>query len=487
MMDNRAKVIVVGSGLAGSRTAQFLQEYCDVTLLTKGELMDANSALAQGGIAAALNTGDSVNSHFADSMLAGGNESDKNNLKILIREGRKDVKTLIQEGMEFDRNADGSLNFGLEGAHSTPRIVHAGGDFTGKKVLEFVQSKFQNIRVITNAFVSELLVRNTKNGSEVYGVRFLDKQNREMIQIADFVVIATGGLGKMYKFNTNSSTVCADGFALAKRAGAKLRDMEFVQFHPTLLKSTTPILISEAVRGAGAKLVNSDGDYFMKNKHKYEDLAPRDIVSREITREITLGKDVFLDASACANFEKRFPFIAQKLKENDIRRDRIPIIPAAHFFMGGVTVDSTGRSNLRNLYAVGEVASTRAHGANRLASNSLLECLVFSRRVAQDILSRKLNHNPEQIEAIRATETSQIHVPSLMQIQEKASCSIGIIKKQAKLRDFMNWLSKFDTQKISTSKEINELENLVLVAREICAASLKRSTSLGAHYIEVDV
>jgi L-aspartate oxidase len=224
----------------------------------------------------------------------------------------------------------------------------------------------------------------------------------------------------------------------------------------------------------------------MENRHEYGDLAPRDVVSREIMHQIMQGKAVFLDISGCVDFAEKFPFITSKLQEAGIKTNLIPIVPAAHFFMGGVVVDQNGRTDVKNLYAVGEVASTGVHGANRLASNSLLECLVFSKRAALDILQLKFTHSAGQIEAVRASSAKSALVPPLEQIQSRAWNSIGITRNQAKLRDFLKWLAQFETQKITLDKETNERENLVLIAREIAAASLKRTASLGAHYLEVD-
>jgi L-aspartate oxidase len=479
----QTKVIIIGGGLAGSYLASLLQENCAVTLLTKGALTDSNSALAQGGIAAAVAADDSIEAHFADSLAAGAQYNDAHNLKCLVSEGKAVVEALIADGMDFDKNADGSLDFGLEGAHSTPRILHAGGDSTGQKVLQFVQAKFKNVQILENAFVTELLVRDAENHAEVYGVRFLNADGDEMIQLADVVILATGGLGKLYKFNTNCAVISADGMALAKRSGAKLRDMEFVQFHPTLLKGDDPILISEAVRGAGAKLVNSSGEYFMENLHKYADLAPRDIVSREIMQQILQGEEVFLDTKSCRNFEEKFPFITKKLRENGVNMELIPIIPAAHFFMGGVETDEFGRTNLQNLYAVGEVASTRVHGANRLASNSLLECLVFAKKAAQNIQTLHFDSRQE-IEALRAKPRCEVNVPELAELQERAWNNIGIKRNRRDLAEFLRWLTKFDTRIIVPDRDIMERENMVLTAREIAAAALKRTESLGAHYIE---
>src|SRR3954469_14543432 len=384
----RARVLVVGSGVAGLHAAWRASSFGDVLLLTKRSLFDSATAYAQGGIAAALGAGDSPDLHRKDTLAAGGALCDANAVAVLTEEGPTRVRDLQTAGADFDLDATGRLQLGREAAHSMNRIVHAGGDRTGAEVARTLIERVRTsdrVKVLERARVLDLIVHD----GQVYGA-LASVAGRPVEIIADATVLATGGCGQVYRYTTNPVVATGDGFAIAQRAGALLADMEFVQFHPTALDTPeNPLaLISEAVRGEGAILVNSRGDRFMRREHPLGDLAPRDVVARAIFEEQKKGQ-VYLDARRIGkDFVSRFPGITALCKGRGIdpQRDLIPVTPAAHYMMGGVVVDLCGRSSLSRLWAVGEVSRTGVHGANRLASNSLLEGLVFAERVARDLI-----------------------------------------------------------------------------------------------------
>src|SRR5215813_1156917 len=383
----RARFLVVGSGVAGLHTAWRASQHGDVLLLTKRSLFDSASAYAQGGIAAALGAGDSPALHRQDTLAAGAALCDAAAVQVLVEEGPARVRELQTAGAHFDLDPSGHLKLGREAAHSKNRIVHAHGDQTGAEVARTLVARVKEskrVRVLERARVLDLIVRR----GVCYGVRASIKGRATEI-IADATVLATGGCGQIYRYTTNPVVATGDGYAIAHRAGVTLADMEFVQFHPTALDTPeNPLaLISEAVRGEGAILVNSSGVRFMKGRHRLAELAPRDVVARAIFHERKSGP-VYLDARKLGSgFVKRFPgiFALCEARGIDPRSDLIPVTPAAHYMMGGVVTDLRGRSSAARLYAVGEVARTGVHGANRLASNSLLEGLVFAERVARDL------------------------------------------------------------------------------------------------------
>src|SRR5687768_11956625 len=389
----RARFLVVGSGVAGLHAAWRASEHGSVLLLTKRSLFDSATSYAQGGIAAALGAGDSPALHRRDTLAAGAALCDADAVKVLVEEGPARVRELHSAGADFDLEPEtGHFRLGREAAHSRKRIVHAHGDQTGAEVARTLVArvrKSKRIRVLEKARVLDLIVHR----GACVGVRASVAGVATEI-VADATVLATGGGGQVYKYTTNPVVATGDGYAIAHRAGVTLADMEFVQFHPTALDTPeNPLaLISEAVRGEGAILVNDSGKRFMKKVHKLAELAPRDIVARAIVREQRAGRRVFLDARKLAStFARRFPGILALCKARGIdpRRDLIPVTPAAHYMMGGIVTDLAGRSSLDRLYAVGEVSRTGVHGANRLASNSLLEGLVFAERVARDMIGRK--------------------------------------------------------------------------------------------------
>src|SRR5690349_23477055 len=384
----RTRYLVVGSGIAGLHTAWRASQHGDVLLLTKRSLFDSATAYAQGGIAAALGAGDSPTLHRRDTLAAGAALCDAAAVQVLVEEGPARVRELQTAGAEFDLDPSGELKLGREAAHSTNRIVHAHGDQTGAEVartlIERVRAS-KRIRVLERARVLDLVVAR----GAAAGVR-ASIAGKAVEIIADATVFATGGCGQVYRYTTNPMVATGDGYAIAHRAGVTLADMEFVQFHPTALDTPeNPLaLISEAVRGEGAILVNEKGVRFMLKEHRDAELAPRDIVSRAIYREQKRSR-VFLDARKLGRaFTKRFPgiFALCSARGIDPRKDLIPVTPAAHYMMGGIVTDLAGRSSMPRLYAAGEVARTGVHGANRLASNSLLEGLVFAERVARDMI-----------------------------------------------------------------------------------------------------
>jgi L-aspartate oxidase len=402
-----ADVIVVGSGIAGLTTALRLRQRVDrVLLVTKTVLSEGSTQWAQGGIAAALDPGDSPAEHLHDTLVAGCGICDVPAVTALVHEGPARVHELVALGAEFDVDEAGELKLTREGGHLKDRIAHAGGDATGREISRALIAALHRVKddpgieVIEHALVVDLLQDNDRR---VCGVTLHVIGEGQMdgvgAALARAVVLATGGLGQVYSATTNPSVATGDGLAAALRAGAAVADLEFVQFHPTVLwlgvdSSGQQPLISEALRGEGAFLVDEDGDRFMRDVHPLVDLAPRDVVSRAIVARMRLtGADhVYLDARHLGRsfLEQRFPSIVARCRELgfDPATDLLPVAPAQHYASGGVRTDLHGRASLQGLYACGEVSCTGVHGANRLASNSLLEGLVFAHRLADDVSAR---------------------------------------------------------------------------------------------------
>jgi L-aspartate oxidase len=402
-----ADVIVVGSGIAGLTAALRLRRRVDrVLLVTKTVLDSGSTRWAQGGIAAALDPADSPSEHLQDTLVAGAGVCDVDAVRVLVTEGPERVRELVALGTQFDRTPAGEIALTREGGHHRDRIAHAGGDATGREISRSLLAALEAVRhdpgieVVEHAMVVDLL--QTADG-RVCGVTLhvLGEGQRDGVgaALARAVVLATGGLGQVYSSTTNPPVATGDGVAAALRAGADVRDLEFVQFHPTVLwlgagSSGQQPLISEAVRGEGAFLVDRSGDRFMVGVHELADLAPRDVVARAIVARMhSTGTDhVYLDARHLGQefLERRFPSIVQRCRELgfDPATERLPVAPAQHYASGGVVTDLRGRSSLPGLSACGEVACSGVHGANRLASNSLLEGLVFAHRIADDLTQR---------------------------------------------------------------------------------------------------
>jgi L-aspartate oxidase len=383
--------IIVGGGIAGLRAASALAASGTVAILTKADSGESNTGYAQGGIAAAMGPGDSIEFHLADTLNAGAGLCDEAAVRVLVSEGPRRVAELIEWGARFDRTADGQLLFGLEAAHSVHRILHC-GDATGREISRAMWQRvaaLSGVHVVNHAQVTDLIVEDGR----IAGVRYFDERGGPHVVRGSRVLLATGGAGRVFSETTNPAVATGDGIAVAYHAGARVADLEFVQFHPTALSlpGAPRFLISEALRGEGAKLVNGRGEAFMRRYDAAGDLAPRDVVARGIVREVeATGGPVFLTLQHLDpdRVRARFPTIAEMCRRVgiDISRDLIPVGPAAHYMMGGIDTDEWGRTSIPGLFAAGETACTGVHGANRLASNSLLEGLVFGARAAEAML-----------------------------------------------------------------------------------------------------
>lgn len=486
-------VLVLGSGIAGLYTALKASEYFEVTVLTKKAIPESNTKHAQGGIAVALDQEDSPSLHYEDTLYAGAGLCESDSVRALVEDGPTCVEELIRMGARFDK-LNGKLAFTREAAHSRRRILHANGDATGEEIEKTLVSQTlgeERIIVKEEQFVLDLLKNDQ---GEVIGALSLNGKMQELeIYLAQAVVLATGGLGQLYCYTTNPEVATGDGMAAAYRAGAQLMDMEFVQFHPTALfiPGAPRFLISEAVRGEGARLLNAQGERFMEGIPGKE-LAPRDVVARAIWREQAKG-EVFLDFRPIGQEKvtQRFPLIYQTCLDYGINvlKDPLPVAPAAHYVMGGVRTDEKGRTSLPNLYACGECACNGVHGANRLASNSLLDGLVFGGRIVEDIVnsSQATAHMIPQasdivIENVDFLERSKTHIDR-KEIQDLMWEYVGIIREEEGLEKATKLIQKWEHSFIP-ERNIEELElkNLLTIGGCIARAALAREESRGGHY-----
>lgn len=503
----KADFLVLGSGIAGMRAAIELAAHGHVLVLSKGELYESSTEYAQGGIAAALGEDDEVSLHRHDTLRAGDGLCNEEAVRILVEEGPRLINELIEWGMKFDRDGT-KLAFTREGAHSRSRVLHAHGDSTGHEILRALMAKAQSlsaIRVQPYAFAVDLLME----GRDAAGVRYLDERTGALREVhSRTVLLATGGLGQVYKETTNPSVACGDGVAVALRAGAIASDMEFVQFHPTALylEAAPRFLLSEALRGEGAQLRNLDLERFMPHYHEAAELAPRDIVSRAIVMEMRkCGSEfVYLDLTALdpEHVKKRFPKIFATCMEYniDITEDLVPVRPAAHYAMGGVATDLNGAASLPRLYAAGEVAATGVHGANRLASNSLLEGLVYGARAARAMLGTPSGFNsavPQLSKTMPAAHAS-LSVPAaglrsraldreklVAEVRSILWEKVGIIRQGKELAHALARLNSLQLAPLQKPKRPDyEAQNILEVARLIAASALAREESRGAHYRE---
>ena len=490
-----ADVIVIGSGIAGLTAALSARDKgLSVLLLTKDVLSTGSTSWAQGGIAAALGPGDSPDQHFQDTLEAGAGLCDQESVRILVQEGPAAVKRLINLGATFDLDSSGNVALTREGGHRRDRIAHAGGDATGAEISRALVAKVladPKVRIFEHALVLDLLKdKNERVCGVTLHVMGKGKIDGVGAALARAVVLATGGLGAVFQQTTNPLVATGDGVALALRAGATVADLEFVQFHPTVLwigsdsRGSQP-LISEAVRGEGAILRNINGEAFMSTIHPMKDLAPRDVVAHAVHEEIIKsGKPyVYLDGTKLGEniWLQRFPNILSSCRKIGIDPlvDLIPVVPAAHYASGGVVSDMTGKTDIPGLFAVGECANTGVHGANRLASNSLLEGLVVAERVANH-----LTDLPKQSEPlIENTPTNLIDGKVRKDITETTTTGAGAVRNATGLNKTIDKLSELakKTTKLSSTQSW-EATNLLTVSSFLSNAALRREESRGSHW-----
>jgi L-aspartate oxidase len=488
--------IVVGSGIGGLYTALLAREEGTVLVITKGSIDDCNTRHAQGGIAAAIGKNDSPELHIQDTLNAGAGLSNEETVNILVREAPARIADLVKYRVPFD-TIDGEVALTMEAAHSVPRILHAGGDATGEHIEVALSKKVRDagITVMENFLATEIFVEKGK----VTGIKAIDCRTGtvEEFQCRN-LILATGGAGQLFKYNTNSSIATGDGISLAFNAGAEIVDMEFFQFHPTALRmpGVPPFLISEAVRGEGGVLRNSEGFRFMSGYHDKADLAPRDIVARSILAEMkkTGADKVFLDVTELPPhiITTRFPHIYRFCLDRglDITKEQIPVAPAAHYMIGGVRTNSWGETNIVGLFASGEVACTGVHGANRLASNSLLEAIVFSKRIIERTKNRNKDKggNVGQARDISVSLSLRpppriLPAPSLATLQQLHWDKVGIIRDKDGLNQAAGILAGWQNSlPRPTDQPSYELHNLTLTGRLLTEAALIREESRGAHF-----
>jgi L-aspartate oxidase len=496
VLPSESDFIVVGAGIAGLRASVELASAGRVLCLAKREVTESNTQYAQGGIAAALSDDDEVRLHLEDTLKAGDGLCNEEAARILVEEGPPRIEELIEWGTEFDR-AGTKIAFTREGAHSRNRVLHAHGDSTGREIGRALYLKAAAMKPITFhefEFTTDLLLHDGR----VVGVRVLDESGQARAIHAGAVLLATGGLGHVYRDTTNPAVATGDGVAMAYRAGAEISDMEFVQFHPTALylKNAPRFLLSEALRGEGAYLRNYELKRFMPHYHESAELAPRDVVARAIAHELERVKRpdaaVYLDLTHlnAKRVRERFPTIYSTCMQYnvDIAAELVPVRPAAHYAMGGVRTDLWGRTSLPGLYAAGEVACTGVHGANRLASNSLLEGLVYGARAAQE-MRRRLSTTSSNGAAVGAKSSAAPHnspPPAeterfISKVQSMMWQHVGIVREGKALRQVVAELSAMQAP-AGAARRSCEAASILQAGLLIARSALAREESRGAHY-----
>jgi len=498
MKMHQYEYIIVGSGLAGLYASYRASRYGQVALITKSKVRDSNSYYAQGGIAAVTDEEDRPAFHFDDTITAGRGLCDYAAVNILVNEGPQRIMELVEDGMKFDMLGD-NFALGLEGGHHMRRILHAGGDVTGMKITDFMIEKVIGNRNIT-LFENHAAISLLQQDGTCYGVRCWNTEKQcEQIFTGKFTFLTSGGASAIFKRTTNPNTTTGDGVALAYEADCKLADMEFIQFHPTALYTETDktFLISEAVRGEGAHLINLKGERFMPAIHESAELAPRDVVARSIFRQISQQEEPYVYLSLKhidpERIKQRFPNIFEKCRQLGIdMTDKIPVAPAAHYMVGGVRTDCNGLTNIQNLYVCGELASTGIMGANRLASNSLLECLVFGYRAVEN--SKEVNKfdnesgpAPGYKNIYHKEQANEENFLSLKgRISTLMNDNAGIIRNERLLTKGLDALerekAKLGPDKLEFYTHLSN--NLITVAELIIKSAIYRKESRGGHFRE---
>ena len=494
MKQQQFDYVIIGSGIAGLYAALLARKHGRVLIITKSSIEECNTRYAQGGIAAAISPQDSPELHFKDTIAAGDGLSDEEAVRILVTEAPQRIAELVSLGVPFDTQ-DGEISLGREAAHSLPRILHAGGDSTGQHIEVTLSKRVRAARIPVREF--SLATQVYVEGDRVRGVRVLNADSGEAEDIdCRYLIMATGGAGQLFKFNTNPEVATGDGVALAFSAGAEVTDMEFFQFHPTALRipGVTPFLISEAVRGEGGILRNVQGRSFMRDYTPEGELAPRDVVARSIVYEMqkTGADKVFLDVThlPASTVTTRFPTIYRFCLDHslDITKDMIPVAPAAHYMIGGVRTDHWGATSIAGLFACGETACPGVHGANRLASNSLLDALVFSKRIVDRTVSTphaRLETDGQYVYHKLPPRPGESNGsdPGRSALQELLWDKVGIIRDGDGLAQAAETLADWE-RRLPAPIDRNgyELAGMITMGRLMAEAALLRQESRGAHF-----
>lgn len=484
--------VIIGSGLSGLTAAYYSSKFGSVAIVTKSELDTSNSYHAQGGIAAAIGTDDSIEYHIKDTLTAGRGLCDEDSVRVLVSEGRERVLELIDMGMQFDQK-DGDFFLGLEGGHSKRRILHAGGDATGKQLTIFMLDQVKNIENIT-PFEYTTALKILKSGDAVSGLQAMDFKTGENILFkTNSVILATGGLSRIFSRSTNPHTATGDGIFLAWEAGAQVSDIEFIQFHPSAMyiPNKEAYLISEAVRGEGAWLLDHQGNRFMKDIHPLAELAPRDVVAYNIFKQLQAsGKEhIFLSLRHldAEKIKARFKNIYHHLKElgYDLTTDLLPVAPAAHYMVGGIHSNLDAETNVPGLYVCGEAASTGVMGANRLASNSLLECLVFGKRASEAAAKSGLKkfNSPDTTQMVQRLETEDRFLTKQNIIADQMMNHLGIVREKNGLQIALQTFEDIAKEYESYENDYNlyKIKSIATVCWLIANAALLREESRGGH------
>ncbi len=512
----KSDFLVLGSGIAGLNFALNVADHGKVHIVTKSEPQESNTRYAQGGIAGVWSENDDEELHYKDTLIAGAGLCHPDAVKVLVEEGPDRLRDLIEQGCEFDKNADGTYSLAKEGGHSRHRILHK-ADLTGAEIERALLAKVKahpNITIFDHHMGVDLITEHHVLGNLqadfniCFGAYVLDIQARRVIPFqADFTMIATGGASQAYQHTTNPEVATGDGLAMAYRAGVRIANMEFVQFHPTCLYNPgkKPFLITEAMRGHGGQLRNAKGERFMEKYDERLELAPRDIVARAIDTEMKNLRSncVYLDLTHIGGEElsKRFPNIYRHCKAElglDIGKDYIPVTPAAHYVCGGIMTNLNGLTSMQNLYAGGESAHTGIHGGNRLASNSLLEALVFTHRAAEKIISKRLKNRRNFSHIVipswddsgaKNKEEWYLVRNNLTQIKDVMWDYVGIVRSKIRLTSAYKRMKVFNKEiedyykKTRISPELLELRNCGAIADMIIQSALRRNESRGAHFM----
>lgn len=494
--------LVIGAGVAGLRAAIAAASHGDCIVLSKGDLRSTNTAWAQGGIAAVTDPADSTEAHLNDTLTAGAGLCDSPAARLVVEQGPRLVREVLSWGMNADRDHAGAISLGREGGHSASRIIHSHGDATGAELQRCLTERAKatpGIRLFEKCFALDLITPHHDPGSPIMGaITHHPKHGLQMIW-AKATILASGGAGVLYRETTNPAVATADGLSMAYRAGATLADMAFVQFHPTTLylAGASRSLITEAIRGAGAHLLDASGHRFMTDVHPLAELAPRDIVAHAIVRQIAKqgGQHVWLDCRAISDFERRFPGIAALLRRFDLNpaEDLIPVHPAAHYMVGGVRTDLAGRTDVPGLYAAGEAAACGLHGANRLASNSLLEGLVLGEAAGIACEEMKQGNGKSSrsgpvpiISDIRPSDRGELDLTDVRSSLRSAMWrNVGIERTAPKLAgviEMIDFWARYTLDKIFDDVAGWETQNMLLAAAVVAKSALWRRESRGCHF-----